>query len=254
MLAGLLSCHNNLLNGEIQMKPLSLLIAIASCALGQAPPPPAPPARGGAPQAAAPALKDGLYAVMNTGMGTIKVELFEKETPLTVKNFVALAKGTKPWKDPKTAAMVRKPLYNNITFHRVMLDGMIQAGDPTGTSSHDCGIKIKDEIVPTLKFDQPGRLAMANIGAPNTGGCQWFITVAPKIPAYDGGYTIFGQVVEGQDIVKQISRVPAKHDGSGLAVTPVKLVSVTIQRVGADPNPPAPAKRAAPAVKKTPAK
>jgi len=227
------------------MKRFALLIAIAACSVAQAPPP--PPAPGGAaPQAAAPQ-KDGLYAIMNTAMGTIKVELFEKQTPATVKNFVALAKGTKAWKDPKTGAMVRKPLYNNITFHRVMLDGMIQAGDPTGTSSHDCGIKINDEVVPTLKFDQPGRLAMANTGEKNSAGCQWFITIAPKIPAYDGGYTIFGQVVEGLDVAKQISRVPVKHDGSSLAVNPVKLTSVTIQRVGADPNPPA----AAPAKKKS---
>ena len=234
------------------MKRFSLLIAIVSCALAQAPTPPGAP-QPGAPQAAAPALKDGLYAIMNTAKGTIKVELFEKDTPITVRNFVALAKGTKAWKDPKTKAMVRKPLYNNITFHRVMMDGMIQAGDPTGTSSHDCGIKIPDEIRPTIKFDQPGRLAMANIGSPNTGGCQWFITVAPKIPQYDGGYTIFGQVVEGQDIVKQISRVPVKPDGSGLATQPVKLISVTIQRVGPEPAPPA--KKASPgAAKKAPAK
>ena len=229
------------------MKRFAFLLTIAACAMAQTPA--TPPAQGAAP-AAAP-LPDGLYAIMNTSMGTIKVRLLEKETPNTVKNFVALAKGTKPWKDPKTGAMVRKPLYNNITFHRVMLDGMIQAGDPTGTSSHECGITIKDEILPTLKFDQPGRLAMANTGSPNTGGCQWFITVPSKVPAYDGGYTIFGQVVEGMDIVKQISRVPVKHDGSYLATNPVKLISVTIQRVGPDPNPPAPAKKGAPAAKKS---
>lgn len=234
------------------MKKLSLLIAISTCVLAQAPPPPAAPPKGATPPAAAAPLPDGLYAIMTTGDGVIKVKLFEKETPVTVRNFVGLAKGTKSWKDPK-GVMVRKPLYNNITFHRVMMDGMIQAGDPTGTSSHDCGIKIKDEIVPALKFDQPGRLAMANIGSPNTGGCQWFITVAPKIPQYDGGYTIFGQVVEGQDIVKQISRVPVRPDGSGLATKPVKLVSVVIQRVGPPPVPATPAKKAAPA-KKAPAK
>ena len=227
------------------MKRFALLIAIAGCSMAQTPA--APPAQG----AAAP-LKDGLYAIMNTSMGTIKVELFEKQTPNTVRNFVGLAKGTKSWKDPKTKAMVRKPLYNNITFHRVMMDGMIQAGDPTGKGDHECGITIKDEIVPTLKFDQPGRLAMANIGSPNTGGCQWFITAAPKIPQYDGGYTIFGQVVEGQDVVKQISRVPVKHDGSYMATNPAKLISVTIQRVGPEPTPPAPAKKAAP--KKAPSK
>ncbi len=227
------------------MKRLSLLIAIVSCALAQAPAPPPPPG-----QAAAAPLKDGLYAIMNSDKGVIKVELFEKQTPVTVRNFVALARGTKQWKDPK-GVMVRKPLYNGITFHRVMLDGMIQAGDPTGTSSHDCGIKINDEIVPTLKFDQPGRLAMANIGQKDTGGCQWFITVAPKIPAYDGGYTIFGQVVEGQDVVKQISRFPVRPDGSGLALHPAKLISVTIQRVGPAPTPAAPAKKSVPATKKS---
>jgi cyclophilin family peptidyl-prolyl cis-trans isomerase len=229
------------------MRLLPSVIVIASCLAAQTPPA-APPAQGGA------ALPDGLYATMTTGMGVIKVKLFEKETPNTVKNFVALAKGTKSWKDEK-GVLVRKPMYNNITFHRVMMDGMIQSGDPTGTSSHMCGITIKDEIVPTLKFDQPGRLAMANTGSPNTGGCQWFITQAPKIPAYDGGYTVFGQVVEGQDVVKQISRVPVKRDGSSLAVNPVKLISVKIDRVGADPNPPAPAKKSAPATtKKAPAK
>ena len=231
------------------MKLVSALFVIGSCVLVQAQTPPPAAAPAGATPAAAP-LPDGLYAVMTTGVGVIKVKLFEKETPNTVRNFVALAKGTKAWKDPKTNAMIRKPMYNNITFHRVMMDGMIQSGDPTGTSSHMCGITIKDEIVPTLKFDQPGRLAMANTGSPNTGGCQWFITVAPKIPQYDGSYTIFGQVVEGQDLVKQISRVPTKHDGSGLATVPVKLVSVTIQRVGPDPNPPAPAKKSAPAATK----
>lgn len=228
------------------MKQIGLLIAIAGCLSAQAPTPPAPPAQ----SAAAAPLPDGLYAVMNTAMGTIKVQLFEKETPNTVKNFVALTKGTKSWKDAK-GVLVRRPMYNNITFHRVMMDGMIQSGDPTGTSEHMCGVTIKDEIVPTLKFDQPGRLAMANTGSPNTGGCQWFITAA-KIPAnagYDGHYTIFGQVVEGQDVVKQISRVPVKRDGSALAINPVKLISVTIQRVGPEPNPPAPVKKSAPSTK-----
>jgi peptidyl-prolyl cis-trans isomerase A (cyclophilin A) len=222
------------------MKRLAFLIAIASGVLAQAPPPPAPPG-----QAAAPALKDGLYAVMNTSAGTIKVQLFEKEAPATVRNFVGLAKGTKAWKDPK-GVMVRKPLYNGITFHRVMLDGMIQAGDPTGKGDADCGVHIKDEIAPGLKFDQPGRLAMANLGSKDSGGCQWFITQLAKIPQYDGSYPIFGQVVEGQDVVKAISRSPVRPDGSGMAITPAKLISVTIQRVGPEPAPATPAKKAAP--------
>ena len=132
---------------------------------------------------------------MNTSMGTITARLFEQETPVTVRNFVALARGTKPWKDPKTGAMAAKPLYNGITFHRVIPNFMIQTGDPTGTGSHDCGFTIKDEIVPSLKFDQPGRLGMANVGSPNTGGCQFFITEVPY-HSLNGGYTVFGHVNE----------------------------------------------------------
>ena len=212
-------------------------------ALAQAPQ--APPAH---PAVARP---DGLYAIFKTSMGDITVQLFEKDTPLTVRNFVGLAKGTKPWKDPKTGAMVRRPLYNNTIFHRIMLDGMIQGGDPTGTGAHECGIKVRDEILPGLKFDRPGRLAMANTGTPNSGGCQWFITVASPIREYDDGYTIFGQVVEGQDVVKAISRVPGKHlpEGGIRPNVPVNLISVTIERVGPEPAAPAAKKKATPAKK-----
>ncbi|HWD00697.1 MAG TPA: peptidylprolyl isomerase [Candidatus Sulfopaludibacter sp.] len=208
-------------------------------------PPPAPPA------AAPAALPDGLYAVFNTEKGVITAKLFEKETPLTVANFVGLAKGTKPWMDSKTKAMVRRPMYNNNPFYRVMMDGMIQAGDPTGKGSTPCGIHLKDEIRPELKFDQPGRLAMANIGEPNTASCEWFITQVsgPQAAAWNGQYTIFGQVVEGQDVVKAISRVPAPGN---IAKNPVKLTTLTIKRVGPPPVPAAPAKKAAPsAAKKT---
>jgi peptidyl-prolyl cis-trans isomerase A (cyclophilin A) len=219
---------------------LSLLMT-GVAALAQAPQtPPANP-----PAAARP---DGLYAIFKTSMGEIDVMLYEKETPLTVRNFVGLAKGTKPWKDPKTGAMVTRPLYNNTIFHRIMMDGMIQGGDPTGRGDHECGVKIRDEFLPGLRFDRPGRLAMANTGTPNSGGCQWFITVASPIHDYDGGYTIFGQVVSGQDVVKSISRVSGKHLGNG-GVRPnvdVKLISVTIERVGAEP---AAAKKTAPAKK-----
>lgn len=223
------------------MKRLSFLILIASCALSQTPPPKAPAATTGATgAAAAPAREPGLYVTFNTSMGAITARLFEKETPLTVKNFVALARGTKPWKDPKTNAMVAKPLYNGVTFHRVIPNFMIQTGDPTGTGSHDCGFTIKDEIVPTLKFDQPGRLGMANIGAPNTGGCQFFITEVPY-PSLNGGYTVFGQVVEGQDIVNKIAHVP--RNGQDKPNTPVKLVTVVIKREGPPPAPATPAKK-----------
>ena len=238
------------------MKRLSILLLMAGAAVAQAPP--AAPAKQPAATPAAPAREPGLYAIINTSMGTITARLFEKETPITVKNFVALANGTKPWKDPKTGAMVAKPLYNNITFHRVIPNFMIQTGDPTGTGSHDCGFTIPDEPVKTLLYDGPGKLGMANTGPlTHSGACQFFITET-AYPSLNGGYTLFGQVVEGQDIVGKIARVP--RGANDKPTTPVKLVSVTIKREGpapaaAPPTPkksatPTPAKTAAPAPKK----
>jgi cyclophilin family peptidyl-prolyl cis-trans isomerase len=227
-------------------KLLLSMIVTGVTALAQAPQsaqtPPANP-----PAAARP---DGLYAHFKTSMGDITIQLYEKDTPIAVRNFVGLAKGTKPWKDPKTGAMVKRPLYNNTIFHRIMPNGMIQGGDPTGTGAHECGVTIRDEFLPGLKFTQPGRLAVANTGAPNSGGCQWFITVAPRIPSWDGNYTIFGQVVDGQDVVKAISNVPGKKlpEGGARPLTDVKLISVTIERVGPEPAPP-PVKKAPPAKK-----
>jgi peptidyl-prolyl cis-trans isomerase A (cyclophilin A) len=222
------------------MKRLFVLLSLAACAFSQTPAPPAP--------GAAPALPDGLYAIFNPDKGVITAQLFEKETPVTVAHFVGLAKGTKAWMDPKTKAMVKRPMFNNILFYRVMLDGMIQAGDVTGKGSTPCGVHVKDEIVPTLRFDKPGKLAMANRGEKNTAECEWFITQAGPIPQYDGSYTIFGQVVEGQDVVKAISRVAAVQT---IAKNPAKLIAVTINRVGPPPVPPAPAKKTAAPVKKS---
>ncbi len=222
------------------MKSLLVLLSVAACAFSQTPAPP--------PAGAPATLPDGLYAVFNTDKGQITAQLFEKETPITVAHFVGLAKGTKAWMDPKTKAMVKRPMFNNILFYRVMMDGMIQAGDVTGKGSTPCGVHVADEIRPDLKFDKPGRLAMANTGEKNSAACEWFITQVsgPQAAAWDGQYTIFGQVVEGQDVVKAISRVPAVQT---IAKAPAKLVSVTIKRVGPEP---APAKKAAPpAVKKT---
>ncbi len=215
------------------MKRLLFPVVIAVCACAQTPPAAAP---------AAPERAPGLYAVFDTSMGKITAQLFEKETPVTVQNFVGLAKGTKAWKDPKTGAMVRRPLYNNITFHRVIPNFMIQTGDPTATGSHDCGFTIPDEIRPGLQFDRPGRLGMANTGRPHSGGCQFFITEVPY-PSLNGGYTVFGQVVEGQDIVNKIAHV--RTGANDKPVTPVRLISVTIERAGAEPAGAAP-KKAAP--------
>ncbi len=173
-------------------------------------------------------LPPGLYAVIHTSMGDITAELFEKETPNTVRNFIGLARGTRPWLDPKTKQGVSRPLYDNITFHRVIPNFMIQTGDPTGTGAHNCGFVLKDEIVRGLRFDRPGRLAMANIGQPNTGACQFFITEKP-FPDGNGMYTIFGQVVGGMELIGQIARV--KRDGRDKPKEPVMLNHVDIVRL-----------------------
>ena len=170
---------------------------------------------------------NGLYAIFNTSMGAITARLLEKDTPATVENFVALAQGDKATRSPRNGAMVKVPLYNNITFHRVVPGEMIQAGDPTGTGSHNCGFTIRDEILPGLRFDRSGRLATANTGNPDSGGCQFFITSNVE-SQWNGKYTIFGQVVEGLSVVDKIASVRVREEKP---ITPVRLISVTIERV-----------------------
>ncbi len=151
-------------------------------------------------------LPPGLYAVMETTQGTITLELFEKEAPKTVENFVGLAEGTKEWTDPKTKQKVKRPLYDGVIFHRVIPGFMIQGGDPLGNGTGGPGYQFEDEFSPNLKFDRPGRLAMANAGR-NTNGSQFFITEGPT-DWLNNRHTIFGQVIEGQDVVKKIVSVP----------------------------------------------
>ncbi len=174
----------------------------------------------------------GLYAIFNTSFGRITAKLYEKEAPVTVQNFVALARGTKPWIDPATGKKVMRPLYDNVTFHRVLRGQMIQAGDPTGTGRHNCGITIPDEFLPGLRFDRGGVLAMANSGNPDSGGCQFFITEGP-VSVWNGKYTIFGQVVEGQEVVAKIGHVPSRDEKP---LSPVHLLGVTIEREGPEPK------------------
>ena len=188
-----------------------------------------------APSSEAPAYPPGLYALIQTSAGTITAQLFEKETPITVRSFVGLARGTQPWLDPKTKKAVTRPLYENLIFHRVIPDFMIQTGDPTETGAHNCGFKLPDEFVSTLKFDRPGRVAMANAG-PGTAACQFFIT-EDKYEAGNGKYTIFGQVVNGQPLVAKISHV--LRDDRDRPRLPAKLIKITFMRV---PVPAEPAK------------
>jgi peptidyl-prolyl cis-trans isomerase A (cyclophilin A) len=227
------------------MKRLSTLFLIAACAFAQTTPAPAKKAAPAdtAKKEAAPERDPGLYMIINTSLGTITAQLFEKEAPGTVANFVALARGTKAYKN-KAGAMVKGPYFSNLIFHRVIPGFMIQTGDIAGTGSSDCGFTIKDEIVPTLKYDKPGRLGLARLDSPNTGACQFFITDAPY-PSLSGQYTIFGQVVEGQEVVSKIASVP--RDNMDKPRTPVRLISMTIKRYGPPPAGAAPAKKAAPA-------
>ncbi len=168
-----------------------------------------------------------MYATFQTSMGNIVCQLYEKEAPKTVANFVGLAEGTKEWTNPVTHAKKKEPLYNGTIFHRVIPSFMIQGGDPLGNGTGNPGYQFEDEIVSSLTFDRPGRLAMANAG-PNTNGSQFFITEAPTAHL-NGHHTIFGQVVEGQDVVDKIARTP--RDANDKPRTPVRIEKVVIERV-----------------------
>lgn len=161
-------------------------------------------------------------------MGNIVCRLFEKEAPKTVANFRGLAEGTKAWTDPLSGRLKHSPLYSGTTFHRVIPQFMIQGGDPAGDGTGSPGYKFNDEISPNHNFDHPGVLAMANSG-PNTNGCQFFITVAPA-EHLNGHYSIFGQVMSGQDIADAISQVPRNADDK--PNTPIKIITIAIRRVG----------------------
>jgi peptidyl-prolyl cis-trans isomerase A (cyclophilin A) len=201
----------------------------AAFAAAQTQPAPAKPA---APEAAKPARDPGLYGTIQTSMGPIVVQLFEKEAPVTVKNFIDLQRGRKAWKDQKTGEMVRRPLYSGTTFHRAIPGFMIQGGDPAGNGMGDVGFTIKDEFDASLKFDKPGRLAMANTGSPHTGACQFFLTVVPT-PHLNMQHTIFGQVMEGQNVADEIVKVPRNRDDKPLK--PIYIKTITFARVGPAP-------------------
>ena len=143
------------------------------------------------------------YATFKTSMGDLVVKLFPDKAPKTVENFVALAEGTKEWKDPRSGQTVKKPLFDGTVFHRVIPQFMIQGGDPLGNGTGGPGYKFADETRPDDQFNKPGILAMANSG-PNTNGSQFFITEVPT-PWLNGKHTIFGEVVKGFDLVPKIA-------------------------------------------------
>lgn len=174
--------------------------------------------------------KPGKYAVLETSEGKIVVQLFEKEAPITVENFVGLATGTKEFTDPVAGSKAKRPYYDGTKFHRVISGFMMQGGDPTGTGTGGPGFTIDDEFVPSLTFAEKGMLAMANTGRPKTGGSQFFITTAPTT-WLNGKHTIFGKVVEGQNVVDHICADLGTK--SGKPSKDVVLKKVSIENVGA---------------------
>jgi peptidyl-prolyl cis-trans isomerase A (cyclophilin A) len=172
-------------------------------------------------------LAPGTYVVFNTTLGKITCVFYEKEAPKTVQNFIGLAEGSKEWTDPKTQQKVKKPFYDGLIFHRVIPNFMAQGGDPLGIGVGGPGYQFEDEFSPKLRFDGPGRLAMANAG-PGTNGSQFFITQVPT-PWLDGHHTIFGQIVEGQEIIDKMAGVPKGPNDK--PITDIVMKKVTILRV-----------------------
>src|SRR5260370_11322766 len=149
----------------------------------------------------------GTYATFKTSEGSIICRLFEKDAPKTVHNFTDLAEGKREWKHPSTGKKSSDRLYDGTIFHRVIPNFMIQGGDPQRTTMGGPVYQFEDETKASPhSFDKAGKLAMANSG-PNTNGSQFFITVAPT-QWLTGKHTIFGEVVEGQDVVDKIVNVP----------------------------------------------
>ncbi|MGE6759672.1 peptidylprolyl isomerase [Corallococcus sp. AB049A] len=167
-----------------------------------------------------------LYGTFNTTEGRIVVRLFSKESPRTVENFVGLATGEKTWTDPITFQPQHgRPLYDGTLFFRCIKDFMIQGGDPTSRGNNGPGFRFEDEFQGGRRFDKKGVLAMGNTG-PNTNGSQFFITAAPQ-PHLDNRYTIFGEVVEGQDVVDRIANELPK-DSSDRPRRDVRIQTLTI--------------------------
>jgi peptidyl-prolyl cis-trans isomerase A (cyclophilin A) len=180
---------------------------------------------------------NGPSVVMDTSMGRITCQFFQKQAPKATANFIALATGQKDWTDPRNHKVQHnKPLYDGTVFHRVIPEFMIQGGDPAGTGFGDPGFTFEDELDPNLNFDHAGRLAMANSG-PNTNGSQFFIT-EQGYDTLNQHYTLFGQCDDASvDVVKAITRVPRNADDK--PDTPVLLQKVTIVPEG-QPLPPLP--------------
>jgi peptidyl-prolyl cis-trans isomerase A (cyclophilin A) len=172
-------------------------------------------------------MSDDLTATLHTNRGDVEVELFDERAPNTVENFVGLATGETAWEDPESGGTVEgEPLYDDVLFHRIIEGFMIQGGDPTGTGRGGPGYTFDDEFHPELRHDGPGTLSMANSG-PDTNGSQFFITL-DATPHLDDRHAVFGEVVEGMDVVEEIGSV--ETDSNDRPVEDVVLESVTVHR------------------------
>ncbi|WP_049558074.1 peptidylprolyl isomerase [Nonomuraea sp. SBT364] len=178
-------------------------------------------------------MAEKLIANLQTNHGNIKVELFPNKAPKTVRNFVELAEGSREWTHPGTGEKSTNRYYDGTIFHRIIPDFMIQGGDPLGQGIGGPGYEFDDEIHPDLYFNRPYLLAMANAGirfGKGTNGSQFFIT-SVVTPHLNGKHTIFGEVVEGQDVVDAISKVRTGRNNR--PVEDVVLESVTIESIQA---------------------
>ena len=215
----------------MRVRSASLVAAallVAATVAAQQPPAAAPNQT--APQAApaAPKPSPRVLARFATSEGNFTAELFEKDAPKTVANFIGLATGTKQWTDPKTGATKTKtPFYNGLVFHRVIANFMIQGGDPLGNGTGGPGYKFGDEFQSGRHLNKPGILAMANAG-PATNGSQFFITLR-DVDYLTGKHTVFGEVIEGMDVVSKIGLVQTTKPGDK-PVTPVVIQSIKIER------------------------
>lgn len=167
-----------------------------------------------------------LHAHFTTSEGSFKVRLFDDEVPKTVANFTGLAEGSKEWTDPGTGRKTNARYFDGTIFHRVIEGFMIQGGDPLGQGTGGPGYTFADEFSPKLRHDRAGLLSMANRG-PNTNGGQFFITLAAT-PWLDNKHSIFGEIVEGMDVVKKIGSTPTSKPGDR-PLNPITIQSVTIE-------------------------
>ena len=168
-----------------------------------------------------------IYAHFVTSEGNFTVRLFDAETPNTVANFTGLADGSKEWTDPRTSKKVKQPYYNGTIFHRVIAGFMVQGGDPLGQGIGGPGYKFADEFRPSLRHTKTGILSMANSG-PNTNGGQYFIPLAAT-PWLDNKHSVFGEVIEGMDVVTKIGGTPTAKPGDR-PLKPITVQSVTIEK------------------------